>query len=120
MRKPVLDFFTSILWGKASLAVACLALFVSAPLSSMSKEKNDGLVQRQRISINDGWTFFKYDSASEADSLIYDVRPEIVGAKEYKVADAKPTEAVEVEAKQVVLKPWVLPSGNHFISDQAK
>jgi beta-galactosidase len=75
---------------------------------------------RERISINEGWSFFKYESAEKADKLIYDVRPEIADLTENKVADAKPTEAVEVAAKQEVLKPWILPSGNDFISDPAK
>src|SRR4030042_185952 len=29
-------------------------------------------------------------------------------------------EAVEVEAKQAVLKPWILPTGNDFIKDPDK
>jgi len=75
---------------------------------------------RQRISINEGWKFFKYNSAKEADSLMYDVRPEITIETENKVADAKPTEAVEAGTKQQVLKPWILPSANDFINDSAK
>jgi beta-galactosidase len=75
---------------------------------------------RQRISINEGWNFFKYDSISKADKLVYDVRPEITENDGYKVADAKPTEAVEVKTTQEVLKPWILPSGNNFIKDAAK
>jgi beta-galactosidase len=74
---------------------------------------------RQRISINEGWSFFKYDSVSMADKLIYDVRPEITDNSGYKVADAKPTEAVEVKTTQEVLKTWILPSGNNFIKDPA-
>jgi beta-galactosidase len=79
-----------------------------------------GKFERERISINEGWSFFKYESAAKADKLIYDVRPEITDLTENKVADAKPTEAVEVAAKQKVLKPWILPSGNNFINDPAK
>ncbi len=75
---------------------------------------------RQRISINEGWKFFKYHSAKEADSLIYDARPEITIETENKVADAKPTEAVEAVTKQQVLKPWILPSANDFINDPAQ
>ncbi len=72
---------------------------------------------RERISINEGWTFYKYESESEIDSLIYDVRPEIDHPNEIKDADSKPTEAVAAEANQMVLKPWILPSGNDFIKD---
>jgi len=80
----------------------------------------EGTNSRQRISINEGWSFFKYESAAKADDLIYDVRPEISDKTENKVADAKPTDAVVVEATQEVLKPWILPSGNDFINDPAK
>ncbi len=75
---------------------------------------------RQRISINEGWKFFKYNSAKEADSLMYDVRPEVTIGTENKVADAKPTEAVEAGTKQQALKPWILPSANDFINDPDK
>lgn len=75
---------------------------------------------RQRISINQGWRFFKYGSAAEADQLIYDARPEVGNNTANEVADAKPTDAVAVRATQQVLKPWVLPSGNDFIKDPAK
>ncbi|HEY5550784.1 MAG TPA: beta-galactosidase GalB [Opitutaceae bacterium] len=72
------------------------------------------------MSINDGWTFFKYASADEADDLIYDVRPEVIDSQDGRPADAKPTEAVEVDATRRVLKPWILPAGNPFIADPAK
>ena len=74
---------------------------------------------RQRFLINEGWTFYKYDSVSKADKLIYDVRPEVSGSKDYIVADAKPTEAVGAVATQTVLKPWILPTANRFIKDPA-
>lgn len=32
---------------------------------------------RQRISFNQDWRFYKYESFAEADSLIYVVRPEV-------------------------------------------
>lgn len=72
---------------------------------------------RERISINDNWRFFKYPSIQEADKLEYDVRPEVAGVNENKVADARPTEAVKVESTQKVLKSWILASGNDFIKD---
>lgn len=70
---------------------------------------------RERISINKEWRFFKYDTL--ADDLIYDVRPEIRGYVDNRPADSRPTEAEGVETTQKVLKPWILPSGNDFISD---
>lgn len=72
---------------------------------------------RERISINEGWRFMKYESAEAADGLIYDVRPEVLDDEDGKAADAKPTEAVEVEADREVLKPWILPTANRFIGD---
>lgn len=71
---------------------------------------------RERISINDNWSFYKYEKVTQADSLIYDVRPEVT-ENENKVADAKPTEAVKVESGQEVLKAWILPSANAFIKE---
>lgn len=75
---------------------------------------------RERISINEGWYFYKYDSIAQADKLIYDVRPEIAVKDELRVADAKPTAAVQVDAKEEVLKAWILPSANPFIKDPTK
>ncbi len=72
---------------------------------------------RQRLSINDNWRFMKYDSRVAADDLIYDVRPEADDRQDDRPADAEPTKAVEVEASQAVLKPWILPTGNDFIRD---
>lgn len=56
----------------------------------------------------------KYESAEEADDLIYDMRPEITDRRDDKDADSKPTEAVEEEIQQEVLKAWILSSGNDF------
>lgn len=77
-------------------------------------------IYRQRISIDNGWRFFKYSSMLEADSLIYDIRPEVDHPNEIKDADSKPTEAVTTEAKQMVLKSWILPTANNFINDPEK
>lgn len=75
---------------------------------------------RQRISINNDWRFYKYESKEQADKLIYDVRPERFDRREIREADAQPTEALKVEVSQDVLKPWILPSGNRFIKDRDK
>ncbi len=77
-------------------------------------------VSRERLSINEGWHFFKYPAGSEPDHLIYDVRPEIRDFRDDRPADAKPVEAENVEAKTLVLKPWILPSANRFIGDSAR
>jgi len=75
---------------------------------------------RERISINEDWRFHKYDAEEKADGLIYDVRPQVKDADKVVIADEMPTEAVEIEVTQVVLKPWILPTGNDFIKDPAK
>jgi len=72
---------------------------------------------RERISINQGWQFFKYASEKEADQLKYDDRPSVAEPSENTVADARPTDAVKLAISQKVLKSWILPSGNAFISD---
>ncbi|HET6556329.1 MAG TPA: beta-galactosidase GalB [Prolixibacteraceae bacterium] len=84
------------------------------------RETEPGSRIRQRISINQNWSFYKYESAAQADHLMYDVRPGIKDEKENKVADAKPTEAVKAESTQEVLKAWIMPSGNRFIKDPAR
>jgi len=71
--------------------------------------------KRERISINDSWQFMRYDE--NPDQLIYDIRPKIEDVNDNKVADSKPTEAVKTEAKQPVLKNWILPTANDFIKD---
>ncbi|PCH71714.1 MAG: beta-galactosidase [Bacteroidales bacterium] len=84
---------------------------------SCQEKKDEDKSVREHVSINEGWSFYKYKTASDADSLIYDVRPEVGKVNDNKDADSKPTEAVIAETKQTVLKPWVLPSGNEFIKD---
>lgn len=103
---------------------AAALFFASLVLQTASSQEisSDGslLSPRQRVSINEDWAFFKYESADQADDLIYDVRPEVIDAEDARPADAEPTEAVDVEATRMVLKPWVLPSGNDFIDDPAQ
>lgn len=93
---------------KTLVAIAAILALVAAPRPASA--------ERERISINDGWRFFKYASAEDADSLIYDFRPEVVDDEDGKPADAEPTEAAEVVADGRVLKPWILPTANDFIA----
>jgi len=76
-------------------------------------------VVRERILINEGWKFYRYDPGAKTDSLIYDVRPEVREGKDDGPADARPTDAVGVTSTRVVLKPWILPSGNGLVRDRA-
>lgn len=73
---------------------------------------------RVHLNLNEGWCFYKYPDTVKPDSLIYDVRPEVAEKVDGKAADARPTEGIKVEEKQGVLKPWILPAGNKFISDK--
>jgi beta-galactosidase len=74
--------------------------------------------KRERISINEGWKFMRY--ASLPDKLMYDERPDITDRNDSIAADTKPTEAVTVFSSDKVLKKWILPSANDFISDVSK
>lgn len=105
---------------KQFTSLMCLIGLAGIPALAQTKMVSNDNVFRQRISINEEWRFFKYDSLTKADSLIYDIRPEVDGESDDKPADTKPTEAVDVEAKQMVLKQWILPTGNDFIKDPAK
>jgi beta-galactosidase len=96
------------------ILLACIAALAQAPATGIKS------ITRQRISINEDWRFYKYDSIAEADNLIYDARPTTKNHQDYGPADARPTEAEAVEATQMVLKPWILPTGNDFIKDPAK
>jgi len=105
---------------KAFAFLGCLILLAGTPALTQAAMTETDTVPRQRICINEGWSFYKYDSEAQADKLIYDVRPDVKDHKDDRPADAKPTEALEVETTQEVLKPWVLPTGNDFIKDPAK
>ena len=105
---------------KTIVVLMCFTLFTSTQVLAQASAKLASKIYRQRISINEVWRFYKYDSLAKADNLIYDLRPEVSDYNENKVADSKPTEAVKVEVTQEVLKPWILPTGNDFIKDPQK
>ena len=86
------------------LSLSFLFIFNFSELYAQYVDSKSDDNTRQRISINDGWHFFKYDAQTKADDLIYDVRPDIAGNHDYKVADAEPTEAEDVTSDQKVLK----------------
>lgn len=75
---------------------------------------------RERVLLDSGWRFKKYADDESVDALIYDVLPEIHDSFEGKQADSQPTEAVKVESGQRVMKPWILPTANDFITDPDK
>ena len=104
--------------NKTSLA-GIIFLLISFSGCFNPKKNNDPNLLRERVSINENWKFFKYDSEKDADNLVYDIRPEVTEHADNKDADSKPTEAVVVESKAEVLKPWILPSANNFIQNPA-
>ena len=93
-----------------------IAFFLS--FTNVNSQNLKSNYKRERIKINDGWTFMRYEA--NPDNLIYDVRPKIEKVNDSKVADSKPEEAVKIEAKEAVLKNWILPSANDFIKDPSK
>ena len=105
---------------KAFACMGCLILPATILAYSQNFVTVSDNIQRQRISINENWRFYKYNPADEADKLIYNVRPVVGFNRDDKPADSKPTEAENIEAKEMVLKPWILPTGNDFIKDPSK
>ena len=71
------------------------------------------------ILLDQQWRFFKYADASQADALIYDVRPPLLDDEDGKAADAEPDAKIVLSARpdQQILKPWILPVANPFIAD---
>ncbi len=96
--------------------IACIGFIACIPTTKIDSVKG----ARELISLNKGWSFYKYDSMEQADTLTYDIRPEVEDKNDNKVADSKPTEAIDIETKQFVLKPWIMPTGNRFIKDENK
>jgi beta-galactosidase len=97
-----------------------IMIFANLFMLSCSTSAKKESAQREKISLNENWTFYRYDMSGEVDNLNYDIRPVIEDASEYLVADAKPTDAVKASVSAEVLKPWVLPTANAFINDPQK
>lgn len=97
-----------------------LMLFLAFTNCNKTSSPEIKISQRERISINTDWKFMKYVTASEADDLVYDVRPEIENTDDTKEADSKPTEAIAIASASNVLKPYILPTANAFIKDSTK
>ncbi|MXV51835.1 DUF4982 domain-containing protein [Pedobacter sp. HMF7647] len=73
---------------------------------------------RERININKGWMFMRYDG--KADDLMYDERPAVTNRKDDIVADSRPSQTAFEGTSENVLKKWILPAANDFIKDPAK
>ncbi len=102
--------------------VSTVLLVVLFCLQTMAqiKDSEKGNIPRQRISINEDWRFFKYQSITDADDLIYDERPKVGNFRDDRDADTEPTDTVKVEVTKKTLKPWILPTGNKYIADPNK
>lgn len=100
--------------------VFCMCLFFPVFAFGEDLSVPSHAEERERLCLNKGWRFFKYESGSIVDSLIYDARPMVLDDRDDKPADARPTEAVKAEAARQVLKPWILPTGNAFIKNPQK
>jgi beta-galactosidase len=107
--------------GCTFLTFTALHDAVSAASGALAQNREVTPAPRERIAINGGWRFHQGDPAGNAVRLDYDVRPEVTDAQDGKVADARPDEAVRLDAlDHSVLKPWILPTANAFIKDPAR
>src|ERR1035438_6770082 len=113
-------YHTRLLPGGCFLAVAFVivstALAMGAPSSTSV---------RDRLSLNSDWRFIKGDPPSNTVSLLYDVRPQGRGRRggfggfgpalevTRTATNAVATNAV-ASTPPVVIKQWVLPTGNDF------
>lgn len=97
-------------FNKLSTIVLILVLMTNATQLHAQQTQN-----RQRVSINEGWRFMRYDN--EPDKLIYDVRPAVTNRNDNMVADTRATESGVAASSEYVLKNWILPTANEFIKD---
>jgi beta-galactosidase len=74
----------------------------------------------ERISINSGLRFFKYESSTDADELMNDVRPDVSEDTDDRTTDPRSTDAEKVESSQKTLESWIMPTGNSSIKDPGK
>ncbi|MBN1300514.1 MAG: DUF4982 domain-containing protein [Melioribacteraceae bacterium] len=124
MKFPLKLFGINITFGAAAgkvflLSVLPVVFFSAWHCKQFSSNENYSFI-RDRISINDNWRFYKYDTMELPDNLIYDVRPQVEENWTFGEADDKPTKVEDIEPEQQVLKPWILQTGNDFIKDPDK
>ncbi|WP_091214811.1 beta-galactosidase GalB [Mucilaginibacter gossypiicola] len=97
--------------------VSFLAILISIP--AIAQQKKEKLTEgRERININKGWMFYRYDD--KGDNLIYDERPAVYNKHDDIVADSRPAQANFEGTSEKVLKKWILPTANDFIADASK
>ncbi len=107
--------FRPLLAHSILTGLTTLLLVTASPAAAAGKP----IEPRQRLSLNQGWRFFRYPTAAAADSLNYDARPPLRGHTDGRPADARPVAAETAAASGPVLKAWILPGANRFIKDHA-
>ncbi|HKW29826.1 MAG TPA: beta-galactosidase GalB [Verrucomicrobiae bacterium] len=76
---------------------------------------------RERISIDENWQFIKGDPPGNKVSLLYDVKPRQERHGESTVeAETNVVTNEPARPSSVVIKPWILPTGNDFIKDPSR
>ncbi len=117
--KHVLE--ASIVYARSSLARSFIVGMALVLIQLWSEDVARGQTAlRERISLNADWRFQKGDPNGASPGLIYDVHPEARNDKDGRAADALPTKAIDVSTNQIMLKPWILPTGNDFIKEPAE
>lgn len=90
---------------------------MSVVIAQHSPNSTNKILSRERISINEGWFFMRYNSDAVADTLIYDERPKIERHNDNIVADTRAEQEGYISSSQRALKKWILPSANNFIKN---
>ena len=98
----------------------CLSLTMVLVCISMLTSCTYQETTRKRISLNDNWQFRMGDPDGDSTGLMYDVRPEVRDRRRRVSADAQPIEATRAASTESVLKPWIMPTGNDFLTDREK
>ena len=80
---------------------------------------------RERISIDEHWRFTRGDPTNNTASLLYDVRREQSIRRFAAEADGNPALNQSVVTNEstnttTVIKQWILPTGNDFITDASR
>lgn len=104
--------------GAPWLVLRCAAAAV-AVISPATPAPGESPPPREGVSIHDGWRFRMGDPDGDPVRLCCDVWPETPGGKGGGAARREPAAAGGPAATRVVLKPWILPTGNEFLSDPA-
>ena len=121
----IYSFKTSISFPYYMCLLILMSSFILVNCKSTKSSANfksaklTGSQYRERISINEGWKFMRYNS--DPDNLIYDERPMVMtDHNDNVVADTRPTDSIVGYSSGKGLKKWILPTANDFIKDPAK